>query len=163
MVGNFFDRVVSVAEIRGKSLKVNAVVRQRSVVYTAVPPEGNENLFGRYRTIAVNHEAIRCGVNEFGAALCAWLGSQDDQELREAVAGGDLVRAYLLLVNCIALGLESERRDNISTERRLEIEHDMARLNSIKHDLVDNVMVSQRAEQPATSGALTSMIARVYA
>jgi hypothetical protein len=69
-----------------------------------------------------------------------------------------------MAVNCIALGLESERRDSASTDRRLEIEHDMARLNSIKHDLVDNVMVTERRPQTAAnSGILNALAARVYA
>ncbi len=164
MVGNLFDRVVSVAEIRGRSVKVNAVVRHKSLVYTTESPDGNAGLFGKYRTIVVNGEAVRCGISEFSSELCGWLGTRDSQELRSAVTEGDLVRAYLMVVNCIALGLESERRDSASADRRLEIEHDMARLNSIKHDLVDNVMVTERRPQTAAnSGILNALAARVYA
>ena len=166
MVGNLFDRIVSVAEIRGRSVKVSAVIRHNSLVYTTEPPEGGANLFGKYRTIVVNNEAIRCGSNEFAAALCGWLGTRDSQELRSAVTEGDIVRAYLLVVNCIALGLESERRDSASSDRRLEIENDMARLNSIKHDLVDNVMIAERKPKPAAASAgsiLNAVAARVYA
>lgn len=131
--------------IVGDGVSVGTCVKDKSIEYVVEAKDSFEDMMlGQIRKIVINGGEVKCISDPFGlTGLVAQLDTARSNEVKDLIAAGDFVGAYISVLNELALAIEKQKRTSTDMEQVFNNDSLLTVINNLKHSLSDGRIVEE--------------------